>query len=299
MGSVTRQGKRLFGCAGHGANPAFGPRQLKWPNGPFGRKLHAAQNIAAGLGQFGGECLFRQPHEFLRPQRVHRPDQCHFAPAFTAHRKQGQHFGLWLRQAWGLAPAKPLACHTLVRSITNQACGHSVLFVMRDVKTNTQLRTGLAGAALAHHRQRGSHRGLYHLNVRLKLDRCRQALFEHRDIHHPVEFAHALLLSSKSQLAAVVAPHLHLVHGRHGRAVGPATQVLQQGLGLAVERIGAHVRRCVSVGRFDQSHFQPFAGQQQGQSAAHNASASDANVGVISHMKIVEAPRLKCRIDSE
>ena len=179
---------------------------------------------------------------------MNRPDQRDFAPAFAAQGQQGQHFGLRLRQAGRGAPAKPLPGDALMHSVAHQAGGQGVLLVMRDVKAYAQLGAGLAGTAFTHHRERRGQRGLYHLNLGLKLHGLRQQRLQHRHIYHPVELTHALIAGTEIELAAIVAPDLHLVHGRDGGGLRPAAQVLQQGLGRAVERIGAHVRGRVGLG---------------------------------------------------
>ena len=166
---------------------------------------------------------------------MHRPDQSDFAPAFAPQGQQGQHFGLRLRQAGRVAPAKPLPGDALVRSLAQQAGGQGVLRVMRDVKAHAQLGARLAGAAFTHHRERRGHRGLHHLDLGLELHGLGQQPLQHGHIHHPVELAHALLMGTKVELAAIVAPDLHVVHRGDGGGLGPAAQVLQQGLGRAIE----------------------------------------------------------------
>ena len=145
----------------------------------------------------------------------------------------------------------------------------------------------MAGTAFADHCERCSHRCLHHLNLGLKLHGLGQQRLQHGHIHHPIELTHTLLAGSKVELAAIVAPHLHLVHRRDGGGLRPAAQVLQQGHGRAVERISAHIRGGCGGGDVDQGHVQPLTGQQQSQSAAHDASAADANVRWKSHARIV------------
>ena len=162
--------------------------------------------------------------------------------------QQGQHFGLRLSQAGRLAPAKPLPGNALMRPRADQAGGQGVLLVMCDVKAHPQLGACLAGATFTHYRERRWQRCLHHLNLGLKLHGLGQQRLQHRHIHHPVELNHALLAGTEVELATTVAPDLHLMHGRDGGGLGPAAQVLQQGLGCAVERIGAHVGGRVGLG---------------------------------------------------
>ena len=202
----------------------------------------------ASRGQRHRKVFGRHGHEFLRPQWVHRPHQSHFASTFTPKGQQGQHFGLWLHQAGCCAPAKPLAGNAFVRTLAHQAGRHGVLRVVGDVKSHAQFDAGLAGTAFAHHRERRGHRGLDHLNLGLKLDSLGQQRLQCRHVHHPIELAHTLFLGTKIQLTALVTPNLHLMHGCDSGGLGPAAQVLQQGLGCAVERIGAHVGGGVGLG---------------------------------------------------
>ena len=204
--------------------------------------MHGPQSVPAGLGQRGAKVFGGQCHQFLCPQRVHRPDQGHLVPAFvSAHGQQSQNFGLNLRHAGHRAPAKPLPCDALVGLFADQAGRHGMLLVMCDVKAHPQFGSGLAGATFAHHGEGCGHWGIDHLNVGLKLHGLGQPVLQDRYVHHPVEFAHTELACAKVQLAAMVAPHLHLVHWRNCSALWPAAQVLQQSHGRAVERVSPNV----------------------------------------------------------
>ena len=287
VSGVTGQHKGLFRGAGHHAHPARGTGQLQRPHGTLCRQRHVTQGQATGLCQFGGKGFGSQTHQVSGPQRVDGPDQRHFTATFTAQGQQRQDLGLGFSFARHLAPGEPLASHATVRPFAEQTGRHGVLLIGLDVKSHAQLCAGQAVAAFTNHSEGSGHGGLHDFDQRLKLNGCRQACFQHGHVHHPVEFACAQVGGVKSQFTAVVAKDLHLVHRCDGRAVRPAAQVLQNALRSPIERVGPHVGACAFDRCIDQRHAQTFAGQQQCQSAAHNAGATDAYIGRVSHGCIV------------
>ena len=194
---------------------------------------------------------------------------------FTANGQEGQNFG-------AMCVLKPLTRYLVVRFRGLNAAGQRVLCVMLDFKVHTQLCTRLAGASFADHGEGGRCRLGHLFNVGLISHCLRQFGFQHGHIDHPVQGFNALRCGIKAQITALIALNLHLQNGGAGFAFGPATQIRQQLLGRHVQGIGAHITvprlGRVSGTLVNQGHAQLLRRQQQGQAAAHNAGASNADV---------------------
>ena len=179
--------------------------------------------------------------------------------------------------------------------LAHQPRGDRVLGVGGDVEFGTELGARAAGAAFAHHGERGVHGRGDRLHQRLKAHGICQARLQRGHVHDPGQRVVALLGRVKAHLAVLVGVRLHLQHGRRMLRVGPAAHGFQQRARGGVARIGAHV--AVGGGalrRAHQRHAQAVARQQECQGAAHHARAADTYVKCLRHPGIVGAALRPC-----
>jgi hypothetical protein len=278
VGGIARERPRLARLPGHRAGPAVGDGARERPGRALAREPERTERAVAGLGHRGVEFVVALREQRGGAQLVDRPHQRDRLAVRAAQRQQREHLALVV---------EPLARDAVVRLLGLQARRHRVLRIARDLVAHAQRLARGAGLAFAHHGERRGH-GLGHdLDLGLEAHRVGQLLLERRHIDDPRERIDLLARRAELHAAAFVAMHQHLAHrGGVGR-IGPGAQRFEEGAGGGVERVGADVLLALRGGRHHQRHAHAFACEQQGQRAADDAGAANANFWGEGHRTIV------------